>query len=126
MNRYQPSEDRPAPSTPAPGAPALLRHLALVEGSERMPPRTLRDVVGGNDWEGRSVERLARLVGGLDALESLDAEPLPTSEPFEFGAIDATDLPAVQSVLDALHDHRPPYFDAFSKVLGSYTPVASR
>ena len=125
MNRGgQSSEDQSTtPSGPAPGKPALLRHLTLVEGAARTPPRTWRDVVGGDDWKGRSLERLARFAGGVDALGSLDTEPLPAAEPFEFGGIDPTDLPAVQAVLAALHDHRPPHFDALSKLLGSYAPA---
>ena len=122
MDRYHTPDDRPAAATPSPGRPALLRHLSLVEDLDRAPSRTLRDVSEVDDWEGRSVDRLARLAGGLDALEALDTAPLPAAEAFDFGEIDATDLAAVQAVLTALHEHRPPYFDIVSRVGPAYRP----
>ena len=122
MDRYQTPNGRPDVSKPAPGKPALLRHLALVGGLDHIPPRTLRDLREGTDWQCREVDRLARLAGGLDALEALDAEPLPEVEPFDFTAIDADDLSAVHAVLAALHEHRPPYFDALNKILRSSMP----
>jgi len=122
MDRHRTPEELPAPAKPMPGTPALLRHLALVEDLDRAPPRTLRDVSGGDDWDGRSVDRLARLAGGLDALEGLDTAPLPLAEPFDAVGIDDADLPAVQAVLHALHEYRPPYFDAVSRVGRAFTP----
>jgi hypothetical protein len=122
MDRHHASEDLPVPSRPAPGRAALLRHLRVVEDLERMPPRTLRDVSGVDDWDGREVDRLARLAGGIDALEALDSAPLPASEAFDFDAIDPSDAPAVQSVLDVLHQFRPPYFDMVSRAGSAYTP----
>lgn len=124
MDRNQTPGGPPAAATPPPppGWAALVRHLDLLKDLDRSPPIELRDVSGRDDWEGRSIDRLASLVGGLDALQALDTSPLPAAEPFDFGAIDATDRPAVQAVLGVLHDHRPPHFDAISKIVGSHTP----
>ncbi|MEO8696587.1 MAG: hypothetical protein ABI658_23955 [Acidimicrobiales bacterium] len=122
MDRHQVPADQPAPPTPAPGRAALLRHLRLVEAAQSVPRRTWRDVVGDDDWEGRSLDRLARFAGGVDALGSLDRAPLPASEPFDAVDIDRADLPAVQAVLAAVHDKRPPYIDALNKICGPYMP----
>ena len=42
---------------------------------------TLREAFDARDWTGDRVRELALAVGGIDALELLDAEPLP-DEPF--------------------------------------------
>lgn len=93
-----------------------------------MPPPALRDVSGGDDYEGRSIDRLAGLVGGVDALEVLDTAPLPAAEPFEFGAIDATALPAVHAVLGGFHDYRRPSWldDEYITILHRLVARAAR
>jgi hypothetical protein len=73
----------------------------------------LRSTLNSINWLSTSVRELADLVGGIDALEDLDAEPLP-DEPFNWMGVRDSHRPLVEEVLDAL--------DA---VLGtsSYSPI---
>ena len=104
------------------GNPILRRHLDLLKDVDETTPRSLRDVLGGDDYEGRLVDRLVRLVGGIDALEVLAADPLPLTEPFDFGATNAAEVPTIRAVLAALHEYRPRYFDAVSRLGCAYLP----
>jgi hypothetical protein len=121
MDRNDTRDERPAACTPAPGRPALLRHLALV-GSHDRTPRTLRDAIDDGDWLGRWANGLARIAGGLDVLEAIGTDPLPDDEPFDSTGLDDATLATARAVLDVLHDFRPPLFDAVSRLGHAYTP----
>ena len=110
MDQRHSRNNRRATSTP-PGRPALLRLVERAASTAPPSPPTLRDLVGRNDWQREEIEFMASIVGGIEILESLDADPLPLDEPFDDAAIDTTDLPTVASVLTALHEHRSRWFE---------------
>ena len=66
---------------------------------------------------------MATLVGGVDALESLDSTQLPLGEPFDDTDIDPAHLPAVASVLTALHEHRPIWSELLTRDDSPYRPA---
>ena len=121
MDRNDTPDNRPVESKPAPGRPALLRHLALVHDHDHTP-RTLRDAIDDGDWQGRWVDGLARLAGGLDALEGLGTDPLPADEPFDDADLDDAVRATVRAILEVAHDFRPPHFDVVSTLGHTYTP----
>ena len=109
-------------STP-PGRPALLRLVERAASTAQLPPPTLHDLMRRSDWQREEIEHMAALVGGLDALEALDATPLPFAAPFDDAGIDDAQLPTVAAVLTALHEHRPRWFGLPSLGDRSYVPA---
>jgi hypothetical protein len=62
------------------------------------PPSSLRHALQSDSWYTELVSRLAAAVGGIDALELLDVEPLP-DEPFDWSAVSDQDRERVVAVL---------------------------
>lgn len=94
---------------PPPGRLALLHALDRAAAAGRRHPRSLREGLQFGEWQRRPIEELVAFVGGIDAFEALDANALPVDEPFDASHIDDDDIPAVASVLVALHEHRPAF-----------------
>jgi hypothetical protein len=69
-----------------------------------LPPHTtsttpdLREIVRGNDWTARMIKDLCDLIGGIDALQDLDAIPLPNAG-FDWAVVADADRTVVTEVL---------------------------
>jgi hypothetical protein len=68
------------------------------EPPKLLPPIDLRTALAADDWVARMLLDLVVLVGGVDALETLDARPLP-DEPFDSTRVAAADRARVAEVL---------------------------
>jgi hypothetical protein len=73
--------------------------LPAPAGEEITSP--LRSTLNSISWLSSSVRRLADQVGGIDALEDLDAEPIP-DEPFSWMGVHESHRAVVEDVLSAI------------------------
>ncbi len=66
-------------------------------------PTTIRDALCSGDWYASYANELATLAGGIDALERLDADPLP-DEPFAWPSVADRDRGFLAETLAAADD----------------------
>jgi hypothetical protein len=78
--------------------PGSSPHLYAVPAPGPVSP--LRDALGSGQWYAPMVRQLTAVVGGIDALEGLDTEPIP-DEPFAWSTVLDRDRAFVAEVLEA-------------------------
>lgn len=109
----------------AAGFTGLAELLAAVNEATHQAPLDVAAIAARDDYSGRKMRELASRVGSVEALASLDAEPLPECE-FDWRGVADADRAATEQVLAALFEHAPSWAELLRPGASAYRPVWCR